>query len=134
MTDRIDDSRAKVRQFGLLFGALGFLAAAYAALAHHRVAWWWLGAGALFTIAGLAAYPLLRPVYRAWMKFAFALAWVNTRVLLGVFFYLVLTPVGLLMRLLGRDLIDQKIDRSAATYWKARKPAAFDPTRYERLF
>jgi hypothetical protein len=51
-----------------------------------------------------------------------------------VFFYLVLTPVGLLLRLLGKDPLHRKPDRSAASYWVKRAPEKIDPERYERLF
>jgi hypothetical protein len=68
------------------------------------------------------------------MKFAALLAWVNTRLILGLFFYLVLTPVGVILRLMGKDLLDEKIDRSASSYWIKRDQAITDRSRYERLF
>jgi hypothetical protein len=68
------------------------------------------------------------------MKFAFALAWVNTRLILGVFFYLVLTPSGLVMRLLGKDPLRRRIERSAKSYWIRKEPVLFDKSRYENLF
>jgi hypothetical protein len=68
------------------------------------------------------------------MKFAFVLGWINTRILLGIFFYLILTPIGLIMRISGKDLIDQKIDKGAKSYWKKRERVPFDPAQYERLF
>jgi hypothetical protein len=93
------------------------------------------GRGALFfLLSGLFTYPLLRPIYIGWMKFAFVLGWVNTRVILSVFFYLVITPVGLVMRLFGRDPMNRKFDRSAASYWVRRPEAPADLKRYENLF
>jgi hypothetical protein len=68
------------------------------------------------------------------MKFAFLLGWLNTRLLLGVFFYLILTPIGLLLRLTGRDLLDRKIDPAARTYWSKREVVPFDPERCERMY
>ena len=68
------------------------------------------------------------------MKFAHALGWINTRLLLGLFFYLVLTPAALILRLLGKDLLHQQVDRSAPSYWIKREPVQLDPERYERLF
>jgi hypothetical protein len=114
----------------------GICAAAAAYLTYRGSgAWPWLaGGGAFFLLAGLFAEPVLRPVHAVWMKFAHALGWVNTRLLLGLFFYLVLTPVGLVLRMLGKDLLQRRIDRSAPTYWVARESAPFDPERYERLF
>ena len=68
------------------------------------------------------------------MKFAHVLGWINTRLLLGLFFYLVMTPVALVLRLAGKDLLQQRLDRSAKSYWVKREPAPTDPERYERLF
>ncbi len=87
-----------------------------------------------FLVTGLFGYPVLRPLYLGWMKFAFVLGWLNTRLLLGVFFYLVITPTGLLLRILRKDLLDQRVDRSAKSYWKLREVKPFDPKQCERLF
>lgn len=102
---------------------------------HDSILWSWFGlAGAFFLLAGLFVQSILRPVYIGWMKFAFILGWVNTRILLGVFFYLIITPIGVVMRLAGKDLLDRKIDRSAKSYWKKRDRTAFDPKRMEQQF
>jgi hypothetical protein len=117
-----------------LFGALAVLVAAYLAYKAHPAWPWLLAAAAFFAGSGLVAVPVLRPVYTVWMKFAHALAWVNTRLLLGVFFYVVMTPVGLLMRLFGKDMLEERLDPSATSYWKKREPKPFTPSDYERLF
>ena len=134
MTDRIDTSRVKVRNFGLLFGGL-CIALTLLFLWKGNPRWAWSTAGALFFfLTAFVGYPVLRPVYVVWMRFAFVLAWVNTRVLLGLFFFLILTPIGVVMRLTGKDLLEKRFDRSAKTYWQKREAEAVDKSRYERLF
>ncbi len=134
MTETLDTSRRAVRSFGLLFGGLAFAVTAFL-LFKGRPAWPWAALlGLFFIFTGLFASPVLRPVYRAWMRFAFVLGWINTRILLGLFFYLVLTPIGWLLRLTGKDLLDRRIDRSAPSYWTRRPPEPLDRSRYERLF
>jgi len=134
LTDRIDASKKEVRKFGITFAVLCLVAAAVMAF-RGNPRWPWLIAGAgAFAGGGLVAVPALRPLFIAWMTFARWLAWVNTRVLLGIFFYLVLTPAGLAARLAGKDLLDEKIDRRATTYWKKKEPSTGDKSRYERLF
>ena len=96
--------------------------------------YWAALVSAIFFVTSLVGYPVLKPVYIGWMTFAFALGWVNTRLFLGLFFYLILTPMGLLVRLLGKDLLDERIDRKASSYWKKRDPAPPDPSRFERMF
>jgi hypothetical protein len=124
----------EVRKFGILFTVVSMLLAAYLAWKGNAAWPWLLGAGLFFLLAGFFLQPLLRPLYIGWMKFAFVLGWINARLILGVFFYLVLTPLGLVMRLFGRDVLYRKFDRKATTYWVKREPAEFKRERYERLF
>lgn len=72
----------------------------------------------------------LKPVYDLWMKFAAVLAWVNTRIILIVMFYLVFTPIGLIMRIFGMDVLGLKIERNKESYWLKKDKK----TSYERQF
>ena len=134
MIEKIDSSRPKVRNFGFLFGALCLALSAYYYFKGGPAWPWLLALAAAFVLAGLFASPVLRPLYVAWMLFAFVLGWINTRILLGVFFYVVMTPVGVVLRLTGKDLLDRRLDRSAKSYWIRRGGEPFDRSRYERLF
>ena len=82
--------------------------------------------GALFPSA-------LRPIQRGWMAFAVALGHFNTRVILTVLFYLVLTPVGFVMRLF-RDPLDRSLADRNASQWIKRELQPVEPSRYERQF
>ena len=124
----------EVKRFGYLFGALGALLGAYLAWKGNSLWPWSVAAAFVFAVSGAFAPRLLRPVYAAWMKFAFVLGWVNTRVLLSVFFYLVMTPLGTVLRLFGKDLLGERIDRTASSYWIPRQETPFDPQQYRRLF
>jgi Na+/proline symporter len=113
--------------FGLL-GALkwwrsGELQGAY-------VAW---VAGAVVSLVFLAVRPARRYIYLGWMYVTFPIAWTVSHVLLGLVYFVVATPVALLMRLLGRDSMNRRFDRSAKTYWIARQPER-DKLRYFRQF
>jgi hypothetical protein len=83
------------------------------------------GAGALFLSLGLAVPAALGPIYRPWMKLAAALGWVNTRVLLGLMFFLAFTPIALARRILGHDPLGLRFDEKShavPTYWKKKTP------------
>ncbi len=134
MIERVDASRTNVRKFGFLFGGISLALAAYMIVRGNGAWVWAVAAAAAFAAGGAAGYPLLKPAYTVWMLFAFALGWINTRVILGVFFYLVMTPLGIILRLTGKDLLDESIDKNAATYWIKRERSAFDRKRLERLF
>ena len=131
---KVDASDKKIRSFGILFSILAIAVAAFSYYKNGHAWPWFAGASGFFLVTGVLARPILRPVYILWMRFAAVLAWFNTRLLLGVFFYGILTPVGFIVRLLGKDPLTRRIDRSASTYWIKREPVPFDAKRYERLF
>jgi len=87
---------------------------------------WW--------ITGIISPRVLIPVYRAWMACAIVLSWINTRVILLIVFYLIFTPVGLVMRLVKKDLLDRKIDKKKESYWIKKEHRAFEPVEYERMY
>lgn len=131
---KISGTREDVRKFGVMFAGLCVIAGAYTIYRGHTP-WPWFAAGAVFfLVTGLFGYPVLRPIYMGWMKFAYVLGWINMRLLLGLFFFVVLTPIGAAMRVFGKDLLDQKIEKKAGSYWKVREKQAFEKERYERLF
>ncbi len=134
MTEPIDSTPGEIRKFGILFSVVLAALAAFTVYKGNGSWPWLLGGAGLFLVAGLFLPTLLRPIYIGWMKFAFLLGWINTRLLLGIFFYLILTPTGLVMRLFGRDPLHRKLDKKAASYWIKRAPAEFKRERYEQLF
>lgn len=75
----------------------------------------------------------IRPVYVVWMALAFPIGWVVSHVMLATVYYLVITPIGLVMRLGGRDPMQRRFDRTAATYW-TRRISTRDLRRYFRQF
>jgi hypothetical protein len=127
-------TRRELRQFGILctgvFGILG----AYP---------WWKGgitpgAACSLIAAGLGALgcwapSILRPVYIVWMTLAFPIGWAISHLLLLGVFYLVLTPIGFLLRLFRYDPLNRRFDRSAPTYWTPHEAGA-GAERYFKQF
>ena len=74
------------------------------------------------TFAGVAlVFPAaLGPVYKVWMKIGHALGWINTRIILGIIFFILFAPIALMFRIFGRDSMERKLDDSAQSY---RKPS-----------
>lgn len=85
-------------------------------------------------LSALAAPNLLKPVYKVWMKIAHAIGWFNTRVLLTLIYYVIFTPIGLLARAIGKDLLNTKLEPEATTYWIPREKKEVPPEDYERQF
>ena len=82
----------------------------------------------------LIAFPLWLQAFRSWMKFAEALGWVMTRVLLTVFYYLFLTPIALLMRLFGKRPLDLAWRDGRASTWIDKTAPESTIERYQRQF
>ncbi len=94
---------------------------------------YFLGAAGFFGFFAAVAPMVLFPLYKVWIKFAAALGRFNTKLLLGLVFFLMFTPIGILFRIIGKDLLDEKIDRNAETYWKPKEQID-DLSRYEKQY
>ncbi len=91
-------------------------------------------AAALVITCTFVAFPLWLKFFRVWMKFAEVLSWVMTRVLLSIFFYLILTPVGFVMRLLGKAPLDLAWKDGKSTYWIDKPEIESTVERYSKQF
>jgi len=129
-------STRQLRQFAALwfpaFGALvGFLL--FRRLESHMPAVLVWTTAAVVSLVGLASPRFMRWVYVGMMTLTFPIGWVISNVILIVVYYLVLTPIGLAMRLAGRDPMQRRLERDARSYWLAR--SAQTPTaRYFRQY
>jgi hypothetical protein len=121
------------RKFGLLVGGAFLLLAMFL--------WWrgktgfapWLGGlGGLLAVAGLLIPGHLGPIYRAWMGLALALSKVTTPIFMGIVFYLVITPIGVLMRLVGRQPL--KHAGKGGGFWVERPEGVTHQSSMERQF
>ena len=84
-------------------------------------------------LAGLAWPRFMRYVYVTWMALFFPLGWTVSMIILSTIFYLVVSPIGLIMRLFGHDRCQRRPDPNTTTYWKPR-PTVIDAQRYFRQF
>lgn len=107
----------ELRTFGLVLGALFAAFFGLSPLLRHRASplWPWLLAGVLWLFALIWPTTLSYP-HRVWTRLGLALGWVNTRVILTLLFVTSIVPVGLLMRLCGRDRMARKRDPLSASY------------------
>jgi hypothetical protein len=87
--------------------------------------WPWI-VGGILALWGLVAPSTLTPLYRGWMKFGMAIGWFNSRVILGLMFYLVILPAGLIMRLAGKDPMARSLHGADKTYRIASKQLPAD--------
>ena len=126
--------RKGLREFGLVTG--GIVAVLFGLffpwlLDRPIPLWPWIIFGVL-GIMGLAVPMALGPVYRTWMKFGLLMSRIMTPLIMGFVFFLTVTPMALLMRLLGKDYMSRRLDRSATSY--RVESHASPPKRLEKPF
>jgi len=110
---------AEGRKFGLTVGAAFGVLGAIMWWRGHEIPTWLFGGLAVALIAGALIVPgSLGPVNRAWMGFALVLSRITTPVFMGLVFFLVIAPIGLLMRLFGRNPIRHSAVKES--YWAVR--------------
>lgn len=130
-----DPSDRTLRQFaGLWLGLFGAAALWQGAVRGH------FATAAVFAILaltvgpiGLACPRLMRPIYVGMMILTFPIGWVVSQIVLLIIFCLVFTPVALVFRMIGRDVLQRRWRSDLASYWTP-KPASDDPRSYFRQF
>jgi hypothetical protein len=109
---------SELRKFGLITGSIvvvlfGLILPWLFGFAWPK--WPWVISGVLCLWA-LAAPASLFVVYKCWMKFGHVAGWINTRIILGVLFFLVFFPIGAMMRIFASDPMRRKLDHGSKTY------------------
>ena len=119
MTDISPLDNAGLRKFGITTGAiivlLFVLFFPWLFDVEKMPLWPWIITCALW-LPALLMPGILRPVYTTWMKIGHGLGWINTRIILGLLYYVLILPMGLIMRLSGHDPMKRKLDKSVKSY------------------
>lgn len=135
MTSTIPEmDRHELRRFGLLTGTV--LALLFGLLLpwvfdRPYPGWPWV-AGGILSLWAIIHPASLGPPYRLWMRAGHVLGWINTRLVLGVLFYVLVLPIGLVMRAFGKDPMRRTRDRQARSYRVSSTPRS--PDHMERPF
>ena len=89
--------------------------------------------GAVLSAAYYLLRPLRRPIYLGFMYLVYPIGWTLSHVMFAFIYYIVLTPIGLIMRAFGYDAMQRRIDHKATTYW-VKRDANIESSRYFRQF
>jgi uncharacterized membrane protein len=130
----------KIRKDLLVFGyGLGLITAVFGVggLLKHGLSWapvTLLVCAVVFAGVTLWDADALKPGYRGWMKVAHFIGGIITTVILAGVFFLLFAPIGILFRLIGKDHLERRWDKTAATYWHARLAEDIPKERYQQQF
>jgi len=116
--EKDNTDKQMLRSFGLITGAI--ISALFGLFLpwvfNYDLPYWpWIITGILWGWAMLSPSTLM-PVYRIWMKVGYGLGWINSRIILGVMFYVIFLPSGLIMRLAGKDPMKRTLDKNQESY------------------
>ena len=105
------------RNFGLVFFAVFLILCIWPLTSGESIRIWSAAISIIFLILGLLNSNLLTPLNKLWLKLGIILGAVIAPIVMGVVFFLVVTPIGFVIRILGKDLINKKYDKKIKTYW-----------------
>ena len=114
-------------------GVLVFLGVFSFFFGGDRFSYFFVGGGMLLLLGELAPR-VLKPIQRVWMMFSVALGLMMTRLILALLFYVVVTPIALIARLVGKRFLDVRWDSEATTYWNQREPSEKSKESYTQQF
>tara|TARA_Y100001958_G_C21037370_1_gene408199 strand:- start:230 stop:640 length:411 start_codon:yes stop_codon:yes gene_type:complete len=129
----IKTDKKSIRSFGVTIGII-LIAIAITLFAKNNLFLKSLGIiSSVFLILGIIAPIMLKPFYLIWMIFAMILGWIMTRVILSLIFYFIVTPIGIIARLLGEDFLALK-KVSSDSYWNIRDSVEELKQNYTKQF
>ena len=109
------------RSFGLLFFIVFLAISLWPLKSQEDLRLWAFIIALIFFVLGILNSKFLTPLNKLWMKFGIFLGSIISPVVMGVVFFIVVTPVGLIMRFLGKDLLRVNKNKIASTYWINRE-------------
>ena len=122
----------ELRSFGLLVGGVFSVIGAWPLLMRGEpFRLWAIGLGGVLILLGVVMPSVLAPLHKAWMWIGHILGWINTRILLSIVFYGLVTPMGILFRLMGKDTMRQAFAQDSPTYRVLKKPRPRGHMKYQ---
>ena len=127
------DNKA-IRDFGILIGFILLIIAGILFYKERESYELIILLGIAFIGFGLGMPIILKPFYSIWMYFAVVLGWFMTRLILGLLFYIVVSPIGLISRLFGKRFLDLKNSSINSSYWNYKDSSRISHQGFEKQY
>ena len=105
------------RSFGIVFFIFFILVSLWPLLKNEEIRFWSIYISIVFLILGLINSKFLTPLNKSWYKLGIFLGTIISPIVMGIIFFTVLTPIGFILRLMGKDLLKLKKKENIKTYW-----------------
>lgn len=134
-TKGIKSTAKEFRRFGVTMAIALAVIGGLMVWRHKNYYWYVFLFSVLFLFLGLFLPGVLKPVHKLWMTLAAIMGWFMSRLILMILFYLMLTPIGFVMRILGRDVLNIEFTRnSSESYWIPKRTDNAQKRNYEKQF
>lgn len=130
----IKSGKRDLRNFGIVIGVAFAVIAGILFLYQKERYFYFLSCALLFFGLGIFFPLVLKPIQKLWMSLSVLMGWFMTRVILTIVFCLVVVPLGILIKILGKDLLNIKLDKSVNSYWVNIESVCLDKQSYENQF
>ena len=129
----IKSDRKDLKNFGFTIGFILLIIGGFLLYKEKDLSIYFFSIGSILVVLGGIAPVILVPIYKTWMTFAVIIGWIMTRVILSVLFYSVITVIGIITRLLGKDFLNLK-SINQKSYWNSRNRDYELNQDYEKQF
>ena len=130
----IKNEKSDFRKFGITVGIILIMISGLLIWKEIESFQIFLTIGVVLNVLGIVIPVFLKPIYWIWMIFATILGWIMTRIILSILFYVILTPIGLISRLFGKQFVELRWDKSKESYWNFRTNEHLQNENYEKQF
>ena len=127
-------NKKEIRKFALTMGIFLLFVGAFLWWQYFHGFVYIIMGGLSLLIIGWLIPDIIKPVYIIWMSFAVMLGYIMTRILLTIIFCLLFIPVGLILRIFRKDILNERFDKMTDTYWIKREKKEFNPEDAGRQF
>tara|TARA_Y100001970_G_scaffold27314_1_gene33284 strand:- start:183 stop:575 length:393 start_codon:yes stop_codon:yes gene_type:complete len=112
------------KSFGIVFFVIFIIIALWPLLKNENIRIWSIIISIIFLTLGLLNSKILTPFNKLWMRLGILLGAIVSPIVMGVVYFVVITPIGLIMKIFGKDVLNLKIDKNKNTYWTLKKKIA----------
>ena len=120
ITSYIQTEKSSEKSFGVIFSIVFLIVSLYPLINSEGLRIWALAVSIIFFLLAFAVPKILSVPNQLWFKFGLLLGSIITPIIMAMVYFITVVPTGIIMRLLGKDLLKQKLDNNAKSYWIKR--------------
>ncbi|HZW38403.1 MAG TPA: SxtJ family membrane protein [Ignavibacteriaceae bacterium] len=132
--NNIKETDKDLRKFGFTIGIFLIIVAGIIYLWKGNLNYYLLLIAFLLIIPALLFPMILKPLNRVWMGLGIVLGWFTSRIILTLLFFLVITPIAFIVKILGKDFLNLKYEKNSSSYWIKKEVKENSKIEYERQF